>query len=264
MRHVGHEVRAALVADVAHALIVVVPGVRRRSGDDELGAVEHGVRLERVVVDGALALVQAVRQGLEEDARGADLLLRGVEAVREVPAVGQVQAHDAVVRVEQRGVHAKVGGRPGEHLHVDAPLVILQAERLQRALLAQALRLVDELVAAVVALAGQALGVLVRQARTVHLHHRAAGEVLARDELEAEALARLLLGHDGEHLKVSIEVRVLGFAVGRGSRSDAEGFSSVSGFVHRRSSPVGVAARAARKTPPSGRRRETGKKPAFF
>ena len=200
VRHVGHEVGAHLVADLPHALVVVVARVRGRAGDDQLGAVQHGVGLEGVVVDEAGVLVEPVRQGLEEDGGGGDLLLGGVEPVREVAAVGQVEAHDPVVRVEQRGVHGEIGGGAGERLDVDAPLVILEPERLERAPLAQALGLVDELVAAVVALAGKALGVLVGEARAVHLHHRPRREVLRRDELEAEALALLLLLHDGGHL----------------------------------------------------------------
>jgi hypothetical protein len=46
-------------------------------------------------------------------------------------------------------------------LDVDSPLIRAQAERLEGALLAERLGLVDELVAAVVASAGVALGVLV-------------------------------------------------------------------------------------------------------
>merc|ERR1719218_401635 len=37
VRHVGHEVGAHLVADLAHALVVVVTGVRGGARDDQLG-----------------------------------------------------------------------------------------------------------------------------------------------------------------------------------------------------------------------------------
>lgn len=47
--------------------------------------------------------------------------------------------------------YLEVGRRPRERLHVDAPLLRVEAEGLQRALLAEGLGLVDELVAAVVA-----------------------------------------------------------------------------------------------------------------
>ena len=54
------------------------------------------------------------------------------------------------------------------------------------------LDLVDDLAAAVVALAGQALGVLVREHRADGLEHGRPGEVLGRDQLELVALAREL------------------------------------------------------------------------
>jgi hypothetical protein len=79
----------------------------------------------------------------------------------------------------------EVGGRAGERLHVDAPELGVEPERLERALLAQALRHVDELVAAVVARAGIALAVLVRHDRADGLHHGRGDEVLGGDELEA-------------------------------------------------------------------------------
>ena len=51
--------------------------------------------------------VHAVHGGthLEEDGGGGDLLGVRLEAVAQVAAVGQVEAHDAVVGVEQGGVH---------------------------------------------------------------------------------------------------------------------------------------------------------------
>ena len=54
------------------------------------------------------------------------------------------------------------------------------------------LDLVHDLAAAVVALAGQALGVLVREHRADGLEHGRPGEVLGRDQLELVALAREL------------------------------------------------------------------------
>ena len=64
-----------------------------------------------------------------------------LEAVREVPAVGQVQAHDAIVRFEQPGVDLEVRGRPRQRLHVDAPLLRVEMKRRERALLTERLAL---------------------------------------------------------------------------------------------------------------------------
>ena len=99
MRHVGHEVGAHAISDLTHARVVDVAAVRARAGDDELGAEERRAALEGVVVDEAGRLVEAVGHGLEVDAGGADALLGRHEAVREVAAVRQVEAHDAVVRL---------------------------------------------------------------------------------------------------------------------------------------------------------------------
>jgi hypothetical protein len=72
---------------------------------------------------------------LKVDGGGGDLLGVCLEAVAEVASVGQVQAHDALMRGQQRSVHVEVGGGAGEGLHVDAPLGGVQVEGLEGALL---------------------------------------------------------------------------------------------------------------------------------
>ena len=97
-------------------------------------------------------------------------------------------------------------------MHVHAPLLGVEPEGLQSALLAQRLRLVDELVAAVVPRAGVSFGVLVGHHRADGFHHRTAGEVLGGDELEALPLPRLLLLDDlgdlGIHLRQGLVARL--------------------------------------------------------
>ena len=63
------------------------------------------------------------------------------------------------------------------------------AEQLGHALDRQLLDHVDELAAAVVALARQPFGILVGQHRALRLEHRAADDVLRRDQLDLVALA---------------------------------------------------------------------------
>ena len=65
---------------------------------------------------------------------------------------------------------------------------MLGAEERLRALARELLDLVDDLAAAVVALAGVALGVLVRRRRADRLEHARPGEVLGRDQLDLAAL----------------------------------------------------------------------------
>ena len=66
-------------------------------------------------------LVETVRHGLKVDGGGGDALLVGHEPVGEMAAVGQVEPHDAVVRLQDGGVHGEVGRRARERLAVDAP-----------------------------------------------------------------------------------------------------------------------------------------------
>mmetsp|Transcript_21342 Transcript_21342/g.53786 ORF Transcript_21342/g.53786 Transcript_21342/m.53786 type:complete len:436 (+) Transcript_21342:112-1419(+) len=176
--HVRQQPGVELVRDGAHAGVVVVARVGRGAGHQHLGAEQLGCLLDLVVVNQPGGLVQPVWHGLEVDGHGGDLLGVRLVAVAEVAAVRQVQRHDAVVRLQQRGVHLEVGGGSRHRLHVDAPLLGVQVERLQRALLAQDLGLVDELVAAVVTRARVALAVLVGHHRADRLHHAGGGEVL--------------------------------------------------------------------------------------
>lgn len=76
--------------------------------------------------------IELVGQRLEEDGGGGDLLAAGgVVAVRQVPAAGQVQPHDAVVGLQQRRVdrevgwtvaHQSTGSAPEAWLNAYAPL----------------------------------------------------------------------------------------------------------------------------------------------
>ena len=54
---------------------------------------------------------------------------------RVLRTVGQIQAHETVVRLQESGVDGEVGRRAGVRLHVDAPLRRVQVESLQRPLL---------------------------------------------------------------------------------------------------------------------------------
>ncbi len=99
--------------------------------------------LERVVVDALVVLAHAV--GVDVEPLAAEVDRR---AVRQVAAVGQVHAQDAVAHLEHREVRGHVGLRAGVRLHVDE---LGAREQGERTLLGQRLDLVDELAAAVVA-----------------------------------------------------------------------------------------------------------------
>ena len=116
-----------------------------------LGLCLVGQALHRVVVD-LFVGVQAVAHDLEPLAAHVQR-----HAVGQVAAFGQAHAHDGVAGLQQAEEHGLVGLRAGVGLHVG----VLGAEQLLDAVDGQLLDDVDVLAAAVVALAGIALGVLV-------------------------------------------------------------------------------------------------------
>ena len=146
--------------------------------------------------------------------------------MRQVPARGEVHGEDGVAGLQQReedrlvGLAARVGLDVGE----------ARAEELAGPLDRQRLGHVDELAAAVVALARIALGVLVRHHRALRLEHGAADDVLRRDQLDLVALAAELAPDGGENLRVAGgEILAEEAAVGQGVFHRARGSSGVQG-----------------------------------
>ena len=88
-------------------------------------------------------------------------------------------------RLDEGGIGRLVGLGAGVGLHVG----VGGAEELAGAVAREVLDEVDLLAAAVVALAGVALCVLVGEDGAHGLHHRGAGDVLGCDELDLVALA---------------------------------------------------------------------------
>ena len=115
-----------------------------------------------VHVDLLVGLAQAVGDHLEEPAGEVDR-----RAVGEVAAEVEAHGDDGVARLRQREVGGHVGLRAGVGLDVG----VLGAEELAGPVDGQLLHLVDHLAAAVVALAGVALGVLVGEGRAGRLEH---------------------------------------------------------------------------------------------
>ena len=178
--HVDEVERADFVGDLAHAGEIDDARVGAAAADDHLGALFLRDAFQFVVVDGF---------GFFGDAVGNDLVgLAGkiqLMAVGEVSAVGQVQAEDGVAGLKDGGVGRHVGLRSGVRLDVG----VLGAEQLLGALAGQVFDDVGEFAAAVVALAGIAFGILVREHRAGSFEHGFADEVLGRDQLQAFVLA---------------------------------------------------------------------------
>ncbi len=197
--HVHEEEGAVVVGDFAEFGIVPLAGVGRSAHDDHGGFEKCGVALELGKVYESGLVVDAVGQTLKVDGGGGDGLARllllgvGVEAVCQVSAGGEVEAHDAVVWAEEGCVDCEVGWGARVGLDVDAPLVGGEAVGLDGALLAEDLDLVDYLVSSVVAGVWETLGVFVGEGGAEALHDGAGGEVLRGDEFEGFPLAVFLL-----------------------------------------------------------------------
>ena len=108
----------------------------------------------------------------------------------EVPALVEAHREDRVARFEQRLVDRDVGVGPAVGLDVG----VIGAEERREPAAGEVLDLVDDLVAAVVATTGIALGVLVGEDRAGRRHDRRRREVLARDQLQGRRLTVPLLG----------------------------------------------------------------------
>ena len=109
----------------------------------------------------------------------------GEGKVAEVAALVQAHAQHRVPVLAQGLVHGEVGLGAGVGLHIG----IIGAEELLGPLNGDVLHHVHALTAAVVALAGIALGVLVRQVAAHGRHDRGGDEVLRGDQLDVVALA---------------------------------------------------------------------------
>ena len=193
---VEHEQRTDLVGDLAERLRFEAARVARRADDDHLRTVLEREVAHVVDVD-ALLGADAVRHEVVEQAAGVDR-----RAVGEVAAVVEAQAEHRVAGLQQRLVHAHVGVGTGVRLHVG----VLGAEQLLGAIDGELLDRVDDGVAAVVALARVALGVLVGEHRTDGTHDGGRREVLAGDQLDAGRLALDLTLDERRDLEVGIGV----------------------------------------------------------
>jgi hypothetical protein len=106
--------------------------------------------------------------------------------------MGEVHAHDPVAGLEDAEIGRHVGLRARVRLDVDVLGARIQGER---PVLGEPLGDVDEFAATVIALAGQSLGVLVGEPRTLGFHHRRGDVVLAGDQLDLVVLATALVDH---------------------------------------------------------------------
>ena len=183
--HVDHQLRADFPGDLGEPAVRNLTGIRARAGDDQLRLVLPRQARDLVEVEQLVIAADAVVDELVEDARTVEL-----HAVREMAAVGQVEGEHGVARLDGGEVDGRVGLTAGVRLHVD----VLGPEEGLEPVAGEVLHRVDEFAAAVVAVAGVALGVFVGEHAADRLHDGGAGEVLAGDHLQPFLLPGLFRG----------------------------------------------------------------------
>ncbi len=188
VRHVGENRRADSVGRDANAREIDHARIRAGADDDHLRTMLVGQPIDLVVVDLLVRLPDAVRNDRVQLPREIERM-----AVRQMAAVRQVHPEHRVARFQQRQVDRHVGLRAGVRLDVG----VIGAKQCRRARNRRPFDDVDELAASVVALAGVALGVLVRQHRSGGFENRLAHEILRGDQLETAVLAVQLVAKRG-------------------------------------------------------------------
>ena len=185
VRHIHHQVCAVAVGDLSDLLEIDSAGISGSTGHDQLGAHLPDLLFQLDVVDHAVGI----------DAVGHEVVVLAGHvhrrAVGQVAALRQIHAHDGVAQIQQSKVDSQIGLCAGMGLDIG----ILCAEQLAGALNGDVLHLVHIDAAAVVALAGQAFGILVGQDAAHGCHDSRGNDVLAGNQLDVLALTGQLAVH---------------------------------------------------------------------
>ncbi len=164
------------------------------------------------------------------------------------PPAARLRPEERVAGLHQRHEGRRIGLRAGVRLHVGEARVEQLLDAVEREVLGD----VDVLAAAVVAPAGQALGVFVGHHRALRLEHGAADDVLGGDQLDLVALAAELQADRLGDLRVGVGKR-------GGKEDSATPFAELSGtdigfsrdavayHIVRNAPRVGRSPRTARK-----------------
>lgn len=204
MSHITEQQGPAFVSNGSKSTIVPIPWVGTSTADNKLGAEVKGFLLKLIVVDISGRGADLVRETLEVNGGGRNLLTPGgIVAVGKVSTGREIEAHDTIVGVEQSCVGGEIGRATGVGLDVDAPPGGIEAVGSEGAGAAKILDGVDVLVPAVVAVSGHALGVLISEGATKGFDDGEGGEVFGGDELDAMGLTALLVLDEVVYLRVN-------------------------------------------------------------
>ncbi len=199
---------ADVVCDLAKTL--EVPGARigRPAGDDQLRPHLFGLLRHFIHVDDLILAPHRVVRGLEPFAGHVDR-----RAMGEMPAGGEIEAHEHVAGLQEREKHRLIHLAAGVGLDVGET----RAEEFLGAIDRERLRDVDPFTTAVIAIARVAFGIFVGHHRALRFQHRAADDVFRRDQLDLVTLPAEFALDRRRDLGIGLSERGREERVGRGS-----------------------------------------------
>ena len=200
MGHVDHQVGADAVGDLAEALPVPDTGIGGAAGDDQLRPGFFGLALNSIHVEQVVAFTHAVGDDVEPLAGHVDR-----RTMRQVPARIEIETHERVARLQQRQEHRLVHLRAGIRLHVGE----IDAEQLLGALDGELFGDIDELAAAIIALARITLGIFVRHDRALRFQDGAGNNVFRGDQLDLMPLTTQFLIDRAKDFRIGIGKRAI-------------------------------------------------------
>ena len=180
MRHIDHQIGAGAVGNRAEASEIDDARIGAAAGDDQPRPMLLGLALDLVEIDARIRGAHAVTNGVEPFARQIRR-----RAMRQMTSGRQRHAEDRVAGLQQREEDRLIRLGAGMRLHIRETT----AEQLLGALDREAFGDIDEIAATVIAASRIALGVFVRERRTLRFEHRLRDDVLAGDELNLRLFA---------------------------------------------------------------------------
>lgn len=199
VRDIGEEIRANFVSNLPEFGEIDGSAVGTGTGNDRLRFHFLGHATHFVVLDQARLSIDTVEVRLKEPTGEVNIL-----AVREMAAFAEIHTQNAVARIKQAEERSKIGTRTTVWLHVG----IGCAEERGHALDGDVLYDIDKLTTAVIALTGEALGVLVCKNRANSGENSRAHIVLRSNEFNPLLLALLFLLNCGCHIWIGLHKHV--------------------------------------------------------
>ena len=198
MGHVDHQIGTDLIRNFAELGKIESPRIGRSAGQNDLWLTRLGLRAERVEIDQMGRFINAILFGIEPFARQ----VRGC-TVGQVTTRGKRHAKNGIAGLQQRQEHGLVRLRAGMRLHINE----CGTKQLFCAFDRKRLDNIGIFTTAIIAATGIALGIFVRQNRSLCLQHRCADDVFRGDHLDLVLLTDKLVTDCSGKIRVGIGKR---------------------------------------------------------